>query len=103
MEAFAFAFALGAGSVFAARHGRRFVHRAVGWTAEKTGFLSAQVAEALAEAKRIARERFEQGRDGTASRTELPPQTSVASAAGDANGKPAPSSGAPGPGDTRAS
>jgi hypothetical protein len=93
MEAFAFAFALGAGTVFAARHGRRFMRRAVGWTAETTGSLSAQAAEALAEAKRIARVRYEQGREGNGARTELRAQAPIAPAAGEANGAPSSTAG----------
>jgi len=77
MEAVIVAFALGAGAVVAVKHGRRVLRRAVGWTAEKTGYVSGRVQETLAETRRIARERFEAGRE-TDGRTELPPPSSRA-------------------------
>jgi hypothetical protein len=77
MEAVLFAFALGAGAVVAVKHGRRALTRAVGWTAEKTGYISGRVKETLAEAKQVARDRYEVGRD-TDGRTELPPPSSRA-------------------------
>jgi hypothetical protein len=73
MEAVLFAFVLGAGTVLAAKHGRRVARKAIGWTAERTGFISGRVTEALAEARRVAREQYEAGRRENLSRTELPP------------------------------
>jgi hypothetical protein len=93
MEAIAFAFALGAGTVWAVKHGRRAMHRAVGWTAEKTGFVSARVAEALEEAGKIARERYERGRELSTGRAELPPPSARNGAAMDANGHAHPDNG----------
>jgi hypothetical protein len=86
MEAIAFAFALGAGTVYAVKHGRRAMHRAVGWTAEKTGFITAKVSEALDEARRIARERYEVGREHNGIHTELAPPSAKNGVIAEANG-----------------
>jgi hypothetical protein len=72
MEAVLFAFVLGAGTVLAAKHGKRVARKAIGWTAERTGFISGRVTEALAEARRIARDQYEAGRRENLARTELP-------------------------------
>jgi hypothetical protein len=77
MEAVVLAFALGAGAVVAVKHGRQALRRAVGWTAEKTGFISGRVRDTLEEARREARERYAVGRDDDG-RTELPPPSSRA-------------------------
>jgi hypothetical protein len=73
MEAVFFAFALGAGTVLAVKHGRRAARRAIGWTAERAGFVTGKVTEAIEDARRVARNRFEQGRQANGARTELPP------------------------------
>ena len=75
MEAVIVAFALGAGAVAAVKHGRRALRSAVGWTAEKTGYITGRGSETLAEARRVARERYELGKD-VDGRTEIaPPST----------------------------
>jgi hypothetical protein len=91
MEAVVLAFALGAGTVLAVKHGRKVARRAIGWTAEKTGFVTAKVADAVAEARRVARERFERGREPDAGRTELPPPSTPprSERAADSNGQSA--------------
>jgi hypothetical protein len=99
MEAVLFAFVLGAGTVLAAKHGKRVARKAIGWTAERTGFISGRVTEALAEARRIARDQYEAGRRENLARTELPPAPTNGGAtampqggAPSANGGAAPSS-----------
>ena len=77
MEAVIVAFALGAGTIVAVKNGRKALRRVVGWTAEKTGYITGRVQETLAEARRVARERYETGREGEG-RTELPPPSSRA-------------------------
>lgn len=88
MEAVIVAFALGAGAVAAVKHGRRAIRLAVGWTAEKTGYVTGRVNETLAEAKRVARERYALGKE-TEGRTEIAPPSSRApeAQAPPANGK----------------
>jgi hypothetical protein len=74
MEATFIAFALGAGTVLVVKHGkrtRRTVARAIGWAAEQAGFVSGRVAEGIAEARRIARERYRHGREANAERLEV--------------------------------
>lgn len=75
MEAVIFGVAVGAGVVWAARHGRKALRHAVGWTAETTGFITGQVRSALDEARKVARERYELGRADPGARTELAPPT----------------------------
>jgi hypothetical protein len=75
MEAVILAFALGAGTVVAVKNGRKALRRVVGWTAEKTGYITGRVQETLAETRRVARERYEAGRE-VDGRTELPPPSS---------------------------
>jgi hypothetical protein len=74
MEAVVIAFALGAGAVLAVKRGkrtRRTVARAIGWAAEQAGFVSGRVSEGIAEARRIARDRYRQGREANAARVEM--------------------------------
>ena len=78
MEAIILGAALGAGVVWAARHGRKALRQAVGWTAETTGFITGQVRTALEDARKVARERYELGRADTGARTELGPPSSRA-------------------------
>jgi hypothetical protein len=73
MEAVILALAIGAGSVYAVKNGRKALRRAVGWTAEKTGFITGRVQQTLAETRRLARERYEAGREADRERTELAP------------------------------
>lgn len=89
MEAVILGIALGAGAVWAARHGRKALRQAVGWTAETTGFITGQVRTALEEARKVAHERYELGRKDPGPRTELGPPSSRAngSSPGSANGK----------------
>jgi hypothetical protein len=76
MEAVLLAFALGASTVLAVKHGRKVARRAIGWTAERAGFVTGKVTEALEQARRTAKSRFEQGRDANGARTELAPPSS---------------------------
>ncbi len=66
--------ALGAGGVYAAGRGRgrgrNAIRRAVGWTAERAGFITGRVQEALAETRREARERYEEGLAATRARAD---------------------------------
>jgi hypothetical protein len=99
MEAALIAFALGAGTVLAVKHGRRTrrtVARAIGWAAEQAGFVSGRVAEGIAEARRIARERYRQGREANVARVEVergpsssrPPPSPRADVSVESNGRP---------------
>jgi hypothetical protein len=63
--------ALGAGGVYAAKHGRGALRRAVGWTAERAGFITGRIQETLAETRRLARERYDEGVAATRARAEL--------------------------------
>lgn len=76
MEAVLLAFALGAGTVLAVKHGRKVARRAIGWTAERAGFVTGKVTEAIEEARRTAKARFEHGREVNGARTELAPPSS---------------------------
>jgi hypothetical protein len=71
MEAIALAFALGAGTVIAIKHGRSVAKRAVGWTAERAGWITGRVTDAVKDAKRIARAEFDRGRSDAPSGTQL--------------------------------
>ncbi len=79
--------ALGAGGVYAVKRGRGAIRRPVGWTAERAGFISGRVQETLAETRRLARERYEEGRAAYKGRGEMAPTSSrSADAAPSVNG-----------------
>jgi hypothetical protein len=52
------AFALGAGVVIGAKHGRRALLRAAGWAADKAGWISGHAAGALEDVRRVAQDEF---------------------------------------------
>jgi hypothetical protein len=62
--------ALGAGGVYVAKRGSGAVRRAVGWTAERAGFITGRMQESLAETRRLARERYEDGLAATRSKAD---------------------------------
>jgi len=78
--------ALGAGGVYAVKRGRGAIRRAVGWTAEKAGFISGRVQETLAETRRLARERYEEGRAAYQERGEIAAPSSRSAGAPSLNG-----------------
>jgi hypothetical protein len=80
MEAVIMVLALGAGGVYAAKRGRNAIRRAVGWTAERAGFITGRVQEALAETRREARERYDEGLAATRARADSKGEIGPASA-----------------------
>jgi hypothetical protein len=63
MEVVVFAFALGAGTVVAVKHGGKIVKRAIGWTAQTAGWISGRATAAIDDARRTARDEFLRGRE----------------------------------------
>jgi len=82
MEAVIMVLALGAGGLYAAARGRgrNVIRRAVGWTAERAGFITGRVQEALAETRREARERYDEGLAATRARADSKGEIGPASA-----------------------
>jgi hypothetical protein len=76
MEVVLMVLALGAGGVYAVKRGRKGLRSAVGWTAEKAGFITGRLQETLAETTQIAKTRYEEGlaaiRDDKQARGETP-------------------------------
>jgi len=68
--------AIGAGGLYAAKRGRKALRQAVGWTAEKAGFITARMQETLAETRQVARQRYLEGRAATQEPADLAPTSS---------------------------
>jgi hypothetical protein len=56
-------FALGAGTVWVAQHGRKQAKDAVGWIARQSGWVLSRVRSDIATARRVAREEFKRARE----------------------------------------
>ena len=63
MEAIALGIAIGAGAMFAIRHGRTGAKKVVGWTARQAGWITERVRSSVNGAKAVVREQYQRGHE----------------------------------------